>query len=119
MKRLVVAYLPLALWAVGVLVLGGLDLGGITIPSGGDKVAHLVLYGTGGGLAAAAGRWSGKGWGWPGLLLVLLVATADELRQARIPYRSGDPMDWVADAVGALVAFIIIRRSWGTGAGGT
>lgn len=119
MRRLVVAYFPLALWAVGVLVLGGLDLGGVTLPSGGDKVAHLLLYGIGGGLAAMAGRWSGRGWGWPGLITVLLVAAADELRQARLPHRTGDPVDWAADAAGALIAFIIIRRSWGAGAGGT
>ena len=119
MKRLALAYIPLALWAVGVLLLGSLDLGGVTIPSGGDKVAHLVLYGLGGGLAARAGRSSGRGSGWPGLFFVLLVAAADEVHQAGLPHRSGDPADWLADASGALVAFIIIRRSFGAGAGGT
>lgn len=111
MKRLVLAYIPLALWAVGVLLVGGLDLGGTRLPSGGDKVAHFLVYGLGGGLAAWAGRWSGRGWGWPGLLFVAAVAAVDELRQAALPYRSGDPMDWVADALGALTAFIILRRA--------
>ena len=110
MKRLVVAYIPLALWAAGVLLVGGLDLGDFSVPSGGDKVAHLLMYGLGGALAAFAGRWSGRGWGWPGLLFVLAVAAADEFRQAGIPHRSGDPMDWIADAIGALIVFVIIRR---------
>ena len=110
MKRLVFAYLPLALWAAGVLLVGGLDLGDAALPGRLDKVAHFVAYGIGGAFAAAAGWWSRRGSGWPGVAFVALVAAADELRQARLAHRTGDPMDWVADMAGALAFFLIARR---------
>lgn len=119
MMRLVVAYLPLALWAAGVLLVGGSDVGGVQLVAGWDKVAHFLAYGLGGALAAAAGRWSGRGWGWPGLAFVALVAATDELRQARIPHRTGDPMDWVADALGALAFFLVARDFLRRSAGAT
>ena len=119
MMRLIMAYLPLALWAAGVLMVGGSDVRGAALPLGWDKAAHFLAYGVGGALAAGAGRWSGRGWGWPGLTFVALVAATDELRQARIPHRSGDPMDWVADALGALAFFLIARGFLRTNAGVT
>lgn len=117
--RLALGYLPLVLWAAGVLLVGGLDLGDIRVPAGSDKLAHVLIYGLGGALAAGAGRLSRRGSGWPGVLFVALVAVADEVRQAGLPHRSGDPLDWVADMAGALIAFLLVRRSHGTSAGGT
>lgn len=119
MMRLALAYLPLALWAAGVLAVGGSDVRGVAIPAGWDKVAHFLAYGVGGALAAWAGRWSGRGWGWPGLAFVALVAAIDELRQAGIPHRSGDPMDWLADVLGALAFFLVARGFLRTSAGAT
>ena len=119
MMRLVLAYLPLALWAAGVLLVGGADVRAVPLPSGWDKGAHFLAYGAGGALAAWAGHWSGRGWGWPGLTFVALVAGFDEVRQSRIPYRSGDPIDWVADALGALAFFLVARRFLRTNAGAT
>lgn len=113
--RRVLAYLPLILWAAGVLVVGGLDFGSISVPSGSDKAAHFLVYGIGGGLAAVAGRWSGRGGGWWGLVFVALVAVADELHQGTVPYREADPWDWVADMVGALLFFYVVRRFPGKG----
>lgn len=107
--RLVLAYIPVALWAVGVLAVGGLDLGSASLPSGTDKAAHFLAYGLGGGLAALAGRWSGRGWGWPGIVIVALVAGIDELNQVGLVHRDGDPADWVADMAGALVFFALAR----------
>ncbi len=118
MKRLVLAYIPLALWAVGVLAVGGLDLGGVSLPSGSDKAAHFFAYGIGGALAALAGRWSGRGWGWPGIVMVALVAGVDELHQVSLAHRDGDPADWVADMAGALVFFVLARGLLRKRAGG-
>ena len=119
MTRLALAYIPLALWAAGILAVGGLDVGGAPIPSGWDKVAHFLAYGVGGALAAGAGRWSRRGWGWPGVAFVAVVAVADEIRQSTLPHRSGDPLDLLADLVGALAFFIVARRILRTSAGGT
>ena len=119
MMRVVLSYLPLALWAAGVLLVGGSDVRDVRLPPGWDKAAHFLAYGLGGALAAGAGHWSGRGWGWPGLAFVAVVAAIDELRQARIPHRSGDPMDWAADALGALAFFLVARRFLRTSAGAT
>lgn len=110
MKRVALAYIPLFLWAAGVLLVGGLDFGGSPLPSGSDKLAHFVAYGIGGGLAALAGRWSRRGAGWWGLLFVALVAMADEVHQSTVPYRSGDPWDWVADMAGAVLFYHLVKR---------
>ncbi|HUE77876.1 MAG TPA: VanZ family protein [Longimicrobiales bacterium] len=116
--RLIFAYIPLALWAAGVLVVGGLDLGAVSLPSGTDKAAHFLAYGLGGALAALAGRWSGRGRGWAGLVFVALVAATDELRQAGLAHRHGDPMDWLADMAGALAFFVVARGFLRKRAGG-
>lgn len=118
MMRLAAAYIPLALWAAGVLLIGGLDLGGDPLPSGTDKLAHFLAYGLGGALAALAGRWSGKGSGWPGIFFVAMVAAADEVHQGTIPHRDGDPWDWIADMAGALAFFVIARGRFWKGTGG-
>lgn len=107
--RFLLAYLPLGLWAAAVLLVGSLDLGTTPLPSGSDKAAHFVMYGVGGGLAALGHRWSGVGPPWLGLVAVAIVAAADELRQARLPHRHGDPMDFVADLAGAIVVFGLVR----------
>jgi VanZ family protein len=110
------AFLPLVLWSAVVLTLGGLeDVQVPQLPRHTDKLAHFLMYGVGGGLSAFAGHIRGRGAGRAGLLFVLLVAAVDELRQTTLATRHGDPLDWVADAAGAitfyfLVAMILRRR---------
>jgi VanZ family protein len=110
------AFLPLALWSAVVLFVGGLeDVPVPELPRHTDKLAHFIMYGVGGGLAAFAGYVRGRGAGWAGLLFVLLVGAVDELRQTMLATRQGDALDWAADAVGAitfyfLVAMILRRR---------
>lgn len=111
MKRAVAAFLPLGLWAVAVLLVGSLQIESTPLPSGSDKAAHFVMYGIGGVLAAWAGRKQGSARAaWIALLLVILVGAADELNQTTVPGRHGDVMDWVADATGALFAFLVADR---------
>lgn len=116
MIRTLLSFLPLLLWAAGVLVLGALDLGAASLPSGTDKAAHFLMYGVGGALAALGHRWSGRGGrgkAVAALGLVALVALADELRQGGLPHRDGDPLDFMADMAGALVFYLLTIRLHG------
>jgi len=109
--RTILAFLPLALWAAAVLVVGGLEEVPVpTLPRHGDKVGHFLMYGVGGALAAWAGHIRGRGAGLAGLVFVLLTGAVDELRQTMIPTRHGNPWDWVADAAGALFFYFIAGK---------
>ena len=88
--KLVLAYLPLALWAAAVLVLGTLQLSSGGLPSGFDKAAHFALYGVGGGIAAWTGHSQGPRAGLAALAVVLLTGVADELHQSTLATRQGD-----------------------------
>ncbi len=111
MKRAVLAFFPLGLWAAAVLMVGALEVGVSPLPAGSDKAAHFVMYGVGGVLAAWAGRKQGSARAaWIALGLVALTGIVDELHQISLPYRDSDIMDWVADATGALLAFLITDR---------
>jgi VanZ family protein len=110
-KRSLLAFMPLALWAAAVLVVGGLE--GVRVPrlpAHADKVAHFVMYGVGGALAAWTGRIQGRRAGWAALFLVILVGAADELRQTTLATRQGDVWDWVADTAGAIFFYFITAR---------
>ncbi len=114
MKRALIAFLPLGLWAAAVLLMGTLDLRSTSLPdlpSGADKVVHFLMYGVGGALAAWAGRKAGSARAaWLGLGLVILTGIADELHQGTVPGRDSDIMDLAADAAGALFLFVIADR---------
>jgi VanZ family protein len=75
----------------------------------GDKVVHFAVYGL---LATLVAR---LGAGWRGALVGLLVASAfgltDEFHQSFVPHRSADPMDWVADTLGAALA-VTLYAGW-------
>ncbi len=108
MKRTAQAFLPLALWAAAVLVVGGLEEVPVpTLPRHVDKVGHFLMYGVGGALAGWAGHVRGRGAGLGGLAFVLVTGALDEFRQAALPTRHGDPWDWVADAAGAIIFYFI------------
>jgi VanZ family protein len=77
------------------------------LPPGADTLTHLVLF--------AALAWTGRRAGLPvGGLAVGLVAyaVASEVLQAVLPFgRSADPLDAVADVVGAALGLIASRRA--------
>ncbi len=111
MKRSLLAFFPLGLWAVAVLMVGALEIGPTPLPSGSDKAAHFAMYGVGGALAAWAGRKQGSARAaWVALLMVVLTGVADELHQGTTDSRHADIMDWVADAAGATFAFLLVDR---------
>jgi VanZ family protein len=111
-RRVLRALAPALLWAVFVLYIGGrssVPSPAIDLPL--DKVAHFTMYGILGLLAARVARQTAHRFGWwwfiaGGLLLGML----DELQQRRIPSRSADPLDWIADAVGFTLGFWLVYR---------
>jgi VanZ family protein len=110
-KRLALAYLPLAVWAAAVLVVGGLERVPVPeLPAHADKLGHFIMYGVGGALAAWAGRIRGWRAGLVALVLVILTGALDELRQAAMETRHGDIWDWVADTTGAIIFYLITAR---------
>lgn len=73
-------------------------------------LAHFILYAVLGLLLASAfGRPDGR-------TLALAVAIAslygvsDEMHQVFVPGRSPDPLDWLADTLGALTAVALLAR---------
>jgi VanZ family protein len=113
--RVARAFAPALGWALLVWLIGGAE----SLPSdrlpqtrGLDKVAHFAMYGVLGWLA-------GRGWVVSGLrrgrmtivLAVVMLGAADELRQARLPGRSAEFADWLADAAGAATGYVLgLRR---------
>lgn len=108
------AFAPALAWALVIWLIGGAE----RVPSappvpGIDKIAHFAMYGVLGWLA-------GRGWMPFGgraravglIVLALLLGAADELRQAGVPGRSADALDWVADAAGTITGFLLaVRRA--------
>lgn len=66
-----------------------------------DKVEHALLFAALAGFAHLA--WPRR----PGAMIALLLGygAAMELAQSFTAYRYGDPLDWLADAVGTLAAY--------------
>lgn len=112
MMRRLRSFLPALVWAAFVLFLGGQsDIRGprLDLPIPVDKLAHFTIYGVLGALAAhgwqRAGRWPGRS----GLLVaLLLIGAVDEIRQRTVAGRSVEFGDWVADALGLLIAFHLV-----------
>jgi len=102
--------LPALGWAILLLFLGSRpDLPGPDLAIRLDKIAHFLAYGVLGGLAA----WGCRGGGICGrrsilLVIPLLVGVADELNQSRVPGRSAELADWLADCAGVLLAYMLV-----------
>lgn len=111
------ALAPAVLWGAFVFFLGGRS--NLPAPNTGlplDKVAHFVMYGVLGALAAWGARRigrRGRGWGWL-IAAGLLLGAADEWHQRTVPGRTADLLDWVADAAGFLLAFAVVYARVGT-----
>jgi VanZ family protein len=87
-----------------------------------DKLLHASEYAVLGGLLAPALRLAGLR-PRAALVVAVLLASAygatDEVHQSFVPGRSADPLDWVADTLGATVgaslATAALRRARGAG----
>lgn len=84
---------------------------------GADKIAHAVLYA---GLTCCLSfgiRRSNKNppvwaqWYVP-VGFAILYGISDEVHQSFVPKRSADPWDVLADAIGAIIAQLVLFRAW-------
>ena len=84
------------------------------IPGGfSDKTAHFGAYGLLGALAfraTAGGRWRGLSWGAGATAWLVAVAYGafDEFHQSFVPGRFPGADDWLADALGAAAAVLLL-----------
>lgn len=117
MRRFVVYWLPALAWAGVIFLLSSLpDTGAPTweIPHI-DKVSHAAVFAI---LALLIFRAARQGHGisprraavWA-IALASLYGVIDEFHQSFTPNREVDPLDWVADTAGAIVATMLASRS--------
>ena len=76
------------------------------------KAAHLTEYGILGLLWFRAWRGTRVGWYWQwglfGVVVALVVASADEIHQSFVPSRTGEFRDVVLDVCGAMIVQFLL-----------
>jgi VanZ family protein len=72
-----------------------------------DKAVHCLYFGT---MAFLLWIAAGRRWPMAVFLIVAFIGAADETLQAYTPGRSSDVDDWIADALGAATALIVVQR---------
>lgn len=80
-----------------------------------DKLLHLGAYAV---MAALCYRTCRAGWPqagrptlfWASVVFTALFGLTDEIHQAFVPYRSADPLDFLADTVGAVAGAFLYQR---------
>ncbi len=110
---------PLALYAAVIFILSSMSHPPIPLlpwPHS-DKVLHAIEYAGLGGLLARALALGGRGLSARGAVaaavgLGALYGASDELHQVFVPCRTADPLDWMADVVGAAAGALLY---WGFG----
>jgi VanZ family protein len=89
-------------------ILGSQPFAAGLIPAPWDKLAHLALFGL---LAVLLMVASGFSRPWTVVVMLTLVAAADELHQRVLPGRHADPYDFGTD-VAACVAATFVCSVW-------
>lgn len=100
-------------WAVVILV--GTSIPGSDLPRAfphADKLVHLSMYAVLGyltGRAAIDGRRAARrARSVAALAAIAVFAAFDEWHQDFVPQRSSDPLDWLADIVGATAGLALV-----------
>ncbi len=94
------------LYMAGIFWLSSQPGPAVGLPHPWDKLAHAAEYaGLGFLLARATGAPA------PAWLLAALYGAGDEFHQAFVPGREASPLDWLADALGALLGAALGRGS--------
>jgi VanZ family protein len=112
-RRRALAVLAAVLYAVLIFALSSMAGGRLpTSFSHADKLVHALEYAILGALVAGALGGRGLGWRGRGLALVLAVAYAasDELHQGFVPGRDPSLLDLVADTIGAATGILLVAR---------
>jgi VanZ family protein len=112
-------FLPLVAYAALIFTLSSMSrppIPSIDLPHF-DKVLHTAEYAGLGMLLCRAlamgGRWMSPGSALVGSLLVgALYGASDELHQMFVPFRQGDPFDFLADCLGTALGAGIFRGIW-------
>lgn len=109
MSATVRAWTPSVLWAALIFWLSSRHTVPVPHIVGFDKVCHFGAYAVFGFLLAHGGRASGLGHGWASAIGSLYGAS-DEYHQSFVVGRSSDPVDWLADTLGALAGAFLYSR---------
>jgi VanZ family protein len=112
-------FLPLVAYAAIIFLLSSMShppIPAVDLPHF-DKVLHTIEYAGLGVLLCRAlsmgGRWLSPGGAFIGaLLLGALYGASDELHQMFVPFRTGDPFDFLADCFGTALGAGIFRLIW-------
>ncbi|MBN2572146.1 MAG: VanZ family protein [Ignavibacteriales bacterium] len=120
-KRILFVYIPLVLYWIVLFIATSLSTESLPKPFVfSDKVAHLLAYLVLSFFVCLA-IWAqekfqlvSRRYFFFTLFIVLLYGIFDEIHQSFIPGRSCEFLDWVADAVGAIIGtllamFLIVR----------
>jgi VanZ family protein len=104
----VVLWLPPVLYLAAIFWISSQPQPFLAPPSwlGMDKVAHALAYAGLGLLLCRACSGSGLPWAAAFAISVLaasIYGASDEWHQSFVPNRAADPLDWLADSVGATV----------------
>jgi VanZ family protein len=103
-KRLLLAPVAVITVATGLAYMNGIPNGWFQAPW--DKIAHLTLYGW---LAAAMAVVLPRDWRQGALWIPMLFGVADEWAQSFSRNRSSDVLDFLADATGIVLAYLLVR----------
>lgn len=113
--RRAAAWIPAVAYMALIFGLSSFRLEGVRLPRSSDKGIHFVEYAVLALLVLFALRRSAPSWS---VRLAAVVAWAvasvygatDELHQAFVPGRHSSLYDWMADALGAAVALLLVTR---------
>jgi VanZ family protein len=116
-KNFLKYHFPFILWLLIIFVqssLAAIELPKIDIIST-DKLIHMGVFGLLAGLCYISlihiyktNIFSANPLIWAAIITILYGAS-DEIHQYFVPNRSSEVLDWMADAMGALIAVLIIK----------
>ncbi len=107
-------WLPALLWLAIIFTLTSIPNPRAPDVPGGDKAAHVIMYGGLGACVAygLAGARRTAGWLAAAFVVIAGLAALDEWHQRFIPGRSASQGDWLADVFGAGLILLASGVLW-------